>query len=739
MHFVTRWAMVCTLAATLAACSKNNNQPDAGVTPSKGLGAPFKIVIQSADIPASGNPTVTFLLTEDDGTPIDDLATEIANAAATAPQPTPRMTPHFTLAQLEDDQTYTNLYEVTVNAAAYKDSAGVQQNPTGSAVQPRTEPPSPFPTAQLQAKGGGVYTYTFTAPTTSATKLERTRSHTLGFYATRVVAPQGSELSFPVSATLAFVPGGSTPTTFEHVTDAACNACHGVLRAHDQRRTVPLCLTCHAGDRGTLYQDPETLANLDLRSMVHKIHRGGDLPSVVNGGKFHIVGFRQTDVDFSDVGFPRDILDCAVCHQGKDATAWRASAPACLSCHDNVKLDATGTVPCGSGVTAPACNHAGGQVGATANCALCHTQTEISTQHVSPVRQAMGRFAYEITDVTTGADRKPVVSFRVVDPTSANKPYVLVGPPDEPWNHGSDSRLAVDIGWPSTEYNNAGSGASYGQPISIDALKNAVAAAGQTGVYQVTSPKDLPAGVEDFTVVLEGHPAVANPAAAGKFLRVPVTNALRYTKVSGGAGAERRLVVDTAKCNACHELINAHGQNRTGNVQVCTVCHNPDATDQGRRAATPPITTGEQAVDLKVLIHEVHAADVRETPVEIIGFGGSKNDFPLPFPRDIGNCTICHATDTWKLPLKAEVTDTTIATGADPASPADNTRLGRTQAICLSCHDTTKFDGSASQTCGTGITGPCNHPTPNATESQCAGCHGAGATADLAKFHPVGQ
>jgi len=123
--------------------------------------------------------------------------------------------------------------------------------------------------------------------------------------------------------------------------------------------------------------------------------------------------------------------------------------------------------------------------------------------------------------------------------------------------------------------------------------------------------------------------------------------------------------------------------------------------------------------------------------VEIVGFGGSRNEFPVRFPRDSGDCTACHLPSTWTLPMPAVVADTTVDTGADPASPADNIRIGRTVAVCTSCHDTTVFDGSASQTCGAGVTGPCNHPTPNATEPQCAGCHSAGGTADVAKVHNV--
>ena len=36
--------------------------------------------------------------------------------------------------------------------------------------------------------------------------------------------------------------------------------------------------------------------------------------------------------------------------------------------------------------------------------------------------------------------------------------------------------------------------------------------------------------------------------------------------------------------NYARALVSAHGSNRTGNTQVCAVCHNPDATDFGQRS-----------------------------------------------------------------------------------------------------------------------------------------------------------
>ncbi len=726
-------ALVATTGALLASaassgCGSSRKNKDNGGGGGGGGGgtssSELNFTIQSADVPASGNPTVKFRVTDAAGKAVDDLATEITNAAAAAPQPAPRVTPHFTLAQLEDNGTYTNYYETTVAAQPYTDASGASQTPTGSAVQPRTEPPStaPFPASQLVASGDGVYTYTFSPPTTDAAKRDRTRTHTVGIYGTRTVSTSGAEVAYPASATFNFVPGGGTASKIETVTDAACNACHGVLEAHDRRRGTQLCITCHAGDRSTTYADPETQNTIDFRVMVHRIH-SGQLG-------YHIVGFRQTDQDFSDVGFPQDIRNCTKCHSGANADNWKtkASAVACTACHQLVKFDGSATGFCAQNhlETAP-CNHVAG-VTATTDCTTCHAAggpLGPDTVHVNPATVASGTYKYEILGVTVDANRVPTVQYHVLQNGAA------MALDADPWTHGTSSRLFVDIGWPSTEYDNQGSGQNFGQPVQVNALPpsftggTATPVAGQTNVYQVVSPVPIPAGVTDVTVSLEGHPAIPDPYNAGGFLRVPVVNNVKYVNASGAPGATRRQVVAVENCNKCHAQLSAHGNNRTGTTQVCVVCHNPSATDQAR---VPAGATAEP-IDFKVLVHEIHADKIRQNDVTIYGFGGTAIVFPIGFPGQVGDCNICHVNASFQLPLQPVVHDT--------INPAGGT-TPKTIAVCTACHDTVKFDGSGSKTCGAGVTGDCNHTGGQQTgDASCAGCHGTGTVADVAKVHPI--
>ncbi len=48
--------------------------------------------------------------------------------------------------------------------------------------------------------------------------------------------------------------------------------------------------------------------------LVHKIHRGSDLPGVKAGKPDQIIGTAQRVVDFSTVGFPAGVRNCRVRH-----------------------------------------------------------------------------------------------------------------------------------------------------------------------------------------------------------------------------------------------------------------------------------------------------------------------------------------------------------------------------------------------------------------------------------------
>jgi OmcA/MtrC family decaheme c-type cytochrome len=732
-------AVGALLAAAAGGCgsSRNNDDPGGGGGLPPGgatTASELNLEIQSADAPASGAPSVTFRATDTTGAPVDVLA-ELQRVAPAAPRLSAL---RFTLSQLKDSGEYVDAFEATATGKPFDPGTGAVQPALTTATQAGFDQitgTSADLATRLTSQGNGVYRFQLAAP--QRTDLDRTKTWTAGMWATRTVGEGDAGVGHPDGATLNFVPAGGTATRREVVADAACNTCHGRLEAHDRRTGTQLCLTCHSPQT----TDPESGNTVDFKVMVHKIHRGAGLPSVRAGAPYRIVGFAANDPatlpasavhDFSDVNFPRPVTDCATCHQGAQAASWNTnpSLAACASCHDNVRFDSSAPgIACDPAVTAP-CNHTGGPQQPTSSCAGCHGPQAIQAVHVNPLTAQAGKFQYEIVSLTVPADRKPVVQFRVTDPTNAGRPYVFNanggGAPDPAWiataatpPQSGASRLFVDVAWPSTDYTNLGSGQSYGQPVQINALTDAQPVAGQAGVWQVVSPVAIPAEVTAGSVaaVLEGHPAWENPP--GTFARVPVTNAVAYAGLTGGAGTPRREVVSVDRCNACHGQLSAHGSNRTGRVDVCTVCHNPNATDKGRR---PAGVEGEEPIDLKAMIHGIHAVGLREE-FTIYGFGGTPHTFPIG-TGNVSNCNVCHVNDSWRIPLQAAVQDTTLSTGADAANPADNTRRPKTTAVCISCHSAALPHAEQ------------NGGAPGGTET-CQACHGPGGVRDISQFHPI--
>lgn len=726
-----RW-LALALAGTLtgglfwAGCGDDDDEGPVGpqLPPSD-----LNFEIQSAAVPETGSPTVTFRVTDQAGAPVD-LLEELDNFLAT-PQAEPRVRPRFSLAQLEDSGTFTHYYEVTVAGSPYEGRA----NALAEAIQPRTEPPSgAYPVDRFEALGNGVYRYTFSEPTTPAEKRDRTRTHRVGIWGTRVV--DGEEN--PAVATFDFVPAGGQARQLDAVNGQACMTCHTEgIRAHDERIGYALCATCHASDQDVQYLDPDTGENIAARVMFHKIHRGANLPSVQEGDPYDIIGFRggppgSAVHDYSEVNFPQDIRNCTVCHSGDNGERWRTapSASACTSCHDNVRFGEAALPACGPGGTA-ACNHIA-SVEATADCSQCHTPEAISEKHV-PVTQLAEKYRFEITNVTLDAERMPVVTFRVVN-TETNAAVNIKSEPE--FNQpGGASRLAVDVGWPAADYRNAGPDgmgvAPYGQPIT-----NATAVADATQnadlTYTLTLETAIPEGVTGTgTAVLEGHPATTSG------VRLPVRSAIQFFPIGGGAASPRRDVVSVDKCNGCHGLLSFHGSNRNGSVQVCAVCHNPNATDGAQR---PAGVSGESPIDLKWLIHVVHGSEVRANPVTIYGFGNRPHEFPLGFTGNVGDCNTCHVNDSFELPL-AEAIDlgTTTDSAGSPLDYTDNVRLDAPIAVCTSCHDTVSFDDGGLPSCSAAAPGEaCAHSGGTGIDgSTCATCHGPSGVAPVREVHPI--
>jgi OmcA/MtrC family decaheme c-type cytochrome len=696
--------------------------------------AGFKLEILSADLPADATsdatpPTVTFRATDENGTPIQNLKDELASApAGSTPAKAYPYTnaPRFTLARLEPDDTYHSLYVSAQNGQAV------------SVTLPRD--PAQFD-ARVTPNGNGSYTFKLDKLPANPSGDERGRTWRVGVWASHRPSRNAGE-DEAASSTFDFVPSGGTPTGKQIVSLAACNTCHApAVRAHGTRLGVELCQTCHTPQT----VDPDTGNSVEFVELIHKIHYGGDRP----GPAYRIIGFQNQEAVFDDEWI-NDVRNCTLCHQGANASRHleNPNQRACTTCHSVVKLDGSAAAPCALDRKDTAdCNHPV-QIAQGTACSACHTPSALQQQHI-PIGEYAGKFVYDIQGVTVGGDRKPTVRFAVRNKDN-DQPRDLE---NDPAYRTPASSLNVQLGWPSQDYGNAGGSATApGQPRSISVVRGGAfqaatvtKVAGQPGVYEVTSPVALPDGVTSATVFMDGH-----PVARGENL--PVVNAVKTFGTDGGTGEARRKIVDIASCNKCHGPVSAHGRNRNGNLEACVVCHNPYATDRQKRQGTEGAGS-ESSIDFKVLIHEVHSADIRKDPVTIYGFNaanaatggapGKPEQFPGgEIPHGVANCNKCHVNGTYRPPLSADAQDTTIATN-DLANPADDTKLGKTQAVCTSCHDQVHFTQDASNLPRCDTLEPVNSAAcvhsggVPVDEASCAGCHGRGGAADVQRVHDV--
>jgi OmcA/MtrC family decaheme c-type cytochrome len=517
----------------------------------------------------------------------------------------------------------------------------------------------------------------------------------------------GSALPY-VNATYDFVPSGGAMRTRDIVKTETCNECHGQLRVHGSRIETKLCVTCHnpgswvnAVTTGT---DPQPRRAVDFKVMVHKIHAGEELPSVLAGTKYKI-----GNSDYSNVVFPYsavslgDTRACAKCHDGAKTAQgdnWKnvPSKAACSACHDgvyfgNAPLNAWETESHIALAAAPPYNLVVGPDPTDDTCIQCHgagQPADIKVKHDLPnlLKAEGAKYVFNVRSVTnSGPGMTPFITFSVDD--ASGTPYdIKTGAQFL----DSNASLSLLLGWNNTDENNTGAN-NLGQPININ-LKgaNAVVAGGNT--YTVNMGTNvIPVGTTGSgRVAIYGRVGV-DVDGNGTVDRVRVKAGFKDFAITDTAPVARRTVVDVNKCDACHDQVSLHGDSRTNEPGLCVMCHNPSATDLARRpranlalptdpgpcagtaGALPnavncnPLIGGsvdskkEEAVDFKRMIHGIHAAaktdytgaaahGFRNKGLVVYGYftgTGPANpvDFSeVRFPGILNNCLTCHITPT---------------------------------------------------------------------------------------------
>jgi OmcA/MtrC family decaheme c-type cytochrome len=424
------------LAGALAACALAGagcKKPEIGgaVESAQGAGGPA-IRITGATVDGTGHLVVAFELT-DAGAPV---ATREAALA---------LEPLFTLAALSrhpvDGLWAWRSLLLTGNQTLATLRPG---GPGTPAAEVRTNQKQPGAEGTGTVAGAdGAFTYRFSNPLPAG--FDPTETLRVGVW----LLGNGTEAG---TSTFDFRPAGGTPAPRDTVLPRNCESCHDVLVSPGGAVGVKMCTTCHtwqnadpdtsdpaALDGATGTTDPNPL---DLGRMVHRIHRGRNLPTLhassssldalpltppptdpggspkpppfarpfvpgvnapIVGRKYSIVGAMSEERVFgrvvtrtdngvlpgrtvaTGVVFPRDLRDCAVCHGGAPQeyeVLFGISRRTCAGCHPEIWFEAS---PITDAVHFA---HPGGPQADDTQCAGCHVAATVSQPKVwAPLAQ----------------------------------------------------------------------------------------------------------------------------------------------------------------------------------------------------------------------------------------------------------------------------------------------------------------------------------------------------------------
>jgi OmcA/MtrC family decaheme c-type cytochrome len=687
-------------------------------------GAGLSSEITAATVNAQGVVTITFTLTDGAGTAL------IPSTASTDDPRQARV--RFTIAHLDVDTATTE--GQTVTFTRYRNYIV----PTPG--QPGYDSGGSLGTID---PAQGIYTYTFA--TALPAGFPASETHTVGGQVQRTV---GAKTLF-ANPLFDFVPAGGPVTTVRQVaTTAECNHCHDPLAHHGGgRREVGLCQLCHT-DQGFASGN-----SIELQQMIHRIHRGSDLPSLQPpaplGAKYgfgsafaEVVKACSTDsalagvpcssdgdcpngtctgTTVTGVGFPQDIRSCAVCHsQGATASDYftKASTSACTGCHDDVN---PGETPSTAG--APGTNHVAGAQPEAFCSTLCHVPSgpefglSVPGSHTVPQRSMqLEGLVGELLSASGIPGGAVTVTFRLTN--GAGTPLTSVA--------GLGS-LALAISGPSTDF--GGLTPPVTTPSMLGTSGGTLTGPDGSGVFTFTTTvaNGVPAGgTGTWRVGMEARRNVTIAGLSGT-VQEAMQNVVRDFSVDGSPVVPRRAVVDQAKCASCHGVFSQgfsiHG-NLRNRVEYCVLCHNPSNSDFARRVGVTGADPNTQPIGLKHMLHKIHTGEnLTQQPYVIYGFNGSVNDFgDVLFPGNRADCEKCHLPDTFLLPLPPGVSPTQltkIVTGTN----TPNGSIPPIQDACLSCHDDAATAAHAA-----------TNTAPGGAEA-CAVCHGEAAIEPVSTVH----
>lgn len=690
-HTLMRWGPALLAVAALAGCG-GGSDPVAVVPPSTTTVA--AAIAAASALPANdtsgshadANPSTPFLVVQDAGLP-----------AVTVNSP-----PKVNFAVFSDGKVKTGLTINDVRFAIAKLVPGVDGNPdqwvnyvstsktgvagkgpggtpvmTTAVLQATTDSKLSLEANEALGDAGqfvynpdGYYTYTFKTDITDPTKTngvvyEPTKTHRIAIQLSYKNAAGETVLVNPYFD-FTIVDGKSVPATGASTrvmaNVASCNGCHEKLALHGGGRVdTQYCVMCH--NPGTV--DPESGNNLNMATMVHKIHAGRLLNSkLASGGEAYAIwGYGNTEHNYTKVGFPQDLRNCTTCHSAdptktKNPTPqgdnWKTkvSKEACLTCHasgaGSVWRDGVTTngVVVGSH-TVFASTLVGSGAAATAmtnkQCATCHVGN-ISPErvHWNQNEENSAKYKMNIESATYNATtRKVTVKYSLTDPTNGNAAYNLVtsdcASTTTPLCNNTTTKFGnvrLLLAYPNmvgqqasvtefTSYNNGGSSVAASAYLGLNDGANSY-------TIDITVPADTATAIASGTarVITVGQAREAKldvksrlPASPASLVNTAILHTHKDVLLSGAALQPRRAIVSNEKCNVCHSLLgttsgsntleNAFHRGERDTVESCVLCHDANRMSSGKMTNGLDLNESRQ---FKTLIHGIHGNSKRTYP-----------------------------------------------------------------------------------------------------------------------------
>ncbi len=580
---------------------------------------------------------------------------------------------------------------------------------------------------------------------------------------------------------------GNATFARDNVTVAACNQCHmkleyGFPRGNNtsghfgSRTDTKTCVMCHTPQN--------TAGGGDFTKFIHKLHMGEEL-------KKSELRFWSTTEVYNEVKYPQDVRNCAQCHKGTVVNSQLTpTLKACGSCHNAVDFS-LGNVAGGhvggaktDDKTCALC-HDAADIGVNHVAVIAPDPANIFSKPVGGnnntnasylaaagvVPPGAAKITYAVSGVTRNATTgNPSITFKLMKDgadvifntySATGKKELIdnfVGSPSVyfAWSVAQDGIAAP------ADYN--ASASAYIKNIwradDKDALGVALPAT-STAKGTMTGPV---AGYYTITLTGTNVPATAKMLTGGvgytyglgTTLPLTQTNLAKYpytanaATVNSGVGGVggisvpapnvwkvatgftgRRLIVDTAKCNACHGALGVKPTFHAGqrnDAQTCTFCHNVNRTNSG------------WPVNINYDVHAIHngASGQRTNKFSWEATAGAKF-WEVGYPGQLKNCEGCHiagmydfsaATSSAAVPnlLMTTAGSGTINAAGFPIITGAETVLSTSSVISPFVTAGTNYGAVFSFNANTGVTVPAADTTLvlSPISAACSGCHDSG-------------